>query len=80
MRLSKSYLGTMSRLDPGYTRWRGDMLSRYNMAQLEMLKMDLDENIIDRNQFAKKSEEVWSSMAEVNYCDTLCMPPTNPHK
>jgi len=80
MRLSKSYLGTMSRLDPGYTRWRGDMLSRYNMAQLEMLKMDLDENIIDRNQFAKKSEEVWSSMAEVNYCDTLCMPPTNPNK
>lgn len=74
IRLSKSYISIMSRLDPGYSEWKGSVLKKLNKAQLELLKIDLQENQIDRNEFATKSEDVWRSMAEVDSCDVLCMP------
>ena len=58
------------------------MLRCYNVAQLRLLKLELEvtpqlhthasyfsllfqENKIDRNEFAVKSEKVWSSMEEM---------------
>ena len=32
------------------------------------------EKKIDRNIFSTKSEEIWKSMDEVDFCDILCMP------
>ena len=32
------------------------------------------EKKIDRNVFSTKSEEIWKSMDEVDFCDILCMP------
>ena len=32
----------MSRLDPGLSRWRGFVLRCYNVAQLRLLKLELD--------------------------------------
>ena len=64
------------------------MLRCYNVAQLRLLKLELEvrsdlvtltshfsllfqENKIDRNEFAVKSEKVWSSMEEVEQCNML---------
>eukprot|EP00092_Neocalanus_flemingeri_P012330 GFUD01013291.1.p1 GENE.GFUD01013291.1~~GFUD01013291.1.p1 ORF type:complete len:467 (+),score=105.34 GFUD01013291.1:105-1505(+) len=74
IRLSKSYMSIMSRLDPGYSQWMGSVLKKLNKAQLELLKSDLKENLIDRNEFVTKSEEVWKSMKDVDSCDVLCKP------
>ena len=78
----------MTRVDPGLSRWRGFVLRCYNVAQLRLLKLELEvrsdlvtltshfsllfqENKIDRNEFAVKSEKVWSSMEEVEQCNML---------
>jgi len=74
IRLCKSYMSTMSRLDPGYSEWKGSILKKLAKAQLELLKIDLQEKKIDRNIFSTKSEEIWKSMDEVDFCDILCMP------
>jgi len=64
----------MSRLDPGYSDWKGSLGKKLAKTQLELLKIDLQEKKIDRNVFVKESEEVWKSMDEVDCCDVLCMP------
>jgi len=68
----KSYLSVMSRLDPGYSSWKGSILKHHNYAQLQLLKLQLEDNSIDRNVFSVKSEEIWCSMREVDSCDVLC--------
>lgn len=68
----KSYLSVMSRLDPGFSSWRGAVLKQQNYAQLQLLKLQLQDKTIDRNEFSIKSEEVWGSMKEVDSCDILC--------
>ena len=77
----------MSRLDPGLSKWKGSVLRCHNVAQLSLLKIELEvscyfsgtfsnsnfqENKIDRNEFAVKSEQVWRSMKEVDQCSLLC--------
>ena len=77
----------MTRLDPGYSGWRGAVMRHHNYAQLQMLKLQLEvgtlnisrylqksfqDRTIDRNEFSIKSEAVWSSMKEVDNCDILC--------
>lgn len=74
IRLCKSYMSTLSRLDPGYSEWKGSIIKKSAKAQLELLKIDLQEKKIDRNIFANKSEEIWKSMDEVDFCDILSMP------
>ena len=32
----------MSRLDPGYSSWRGAILKHHNYAQLQLLKLQLE--------------------------------------
>jgi len=68
----KSYMCVMSRLDPGYSSWKGYILKHHNYAQLNLLKLLLQDKDIDRNEFSVKSEEVWCSMKEVENCDILC--------
>ena len=78
----------MSRLDPGLSKWKGSVLRCHNVAQLSLLKIELEvssigargtlynstfqENKIDHNEFAVKSEQVWRSMKEVDQCSLLC--------
>jgi hypothetical protein len=33
---------TMSRLEPGYSQWRGIIQKKLNLAQLALLKLDLE--------------------------------------
>jgi len=73
-RLSKNFISTMTRLDPGYSDWMGKMVKMMNEAQLAILKLDLQERKIDKNQFAEKSEVIWKSMQEVEKCGILCTP------
>ena len=75
----------MSRLDPGLSKWKGSVLRCHNVAQLGLLKIELEvswsggtflnfnsqENKIDHNEFAVKSEQVWRSMKEVDQCNLL---------
>jgi len=68
----KSYMCVMSRLDTGYSGWKGYILKHHNYAQLNLLKLLLQDKNIDRNEFSVKSEEVWCSMKEVENCDILC--------
>ncbi len=41
---SQFYLlqSTMSRLEPGYSQWRGIIQKKLNLAQLALLKLDLE--------------------------------------
>merc|ERR1719348_1974207 len=48
----KAFKATMSRLDPGLSEWQGFTQKALNQAQLELLKVDLQEKKIDRNFFA----------------------------
>ena len=66
---------TLLPLDPGYSGWLGATLEIMNKAQLQILKLDLQEKKINKNQFAEESEAVWQSMREVEQCNILI----NPH-
>jgi len=74
IRLCKSYMSLMSRLDPGYSQWMGSILKKMKKSQLELLKLDLQENKIDRKEFSTQSELIWSSMDVVTACEELCTP------
>ncbi|XP_023326810.1 uncharacterized protein LOC111700193 [Eurytemora carolleeae] len=74
IKFGKSFIKTMTRLDPGYSEWLGSMLRKKNEAELALLKMDLQEKKLDKNQFAEKSEVIWASMKEVENCQVLCTP------
>ena len=37
----------MSRLDPGYSSWRGAVLKQQNYAQLQLLKLQLAESVME---------------------------------
>jgi len=70
----KAFKATMSRLDPGLSEWRGYIQKTLNKAQLELLKMNLQEKKMDHNSFSQESEKIWASMREVDQCQALCRP------
>ena len=36
----------MSRLDPGYSSWKGSILKHHNYAQLQLLKLQLEVSLL----------------------------------
>jgi len=74
IRLGKAFKSTLTPLDCGYSEWMGFALKKINMAQLELLKLDLNEKKINKNAYAEESETIWKSMREVEKCEVLCTP------
>jgi len=74
IRLGKAFKSTLAPLDRGYSEWLGFALKNINLAQLEILKLDLKEKKINKNAYAEESEAIWKSMKEVEKCEALCSP------
>jgi len=74
IKLGKFFKGTLAPLDSGYSEWLGFALKKINMAQLELLKIDLKEKKINKNAFAEESENIWKAMKDVEKCEELCKP------
>ena len=39
------FQSVMSRLDPGYSSWKGSILKHHNYAELQLLKLQLEVNM-----------------------------------
>ena len=46
MKLEISLQAVMSRLDPGLSKWKGSVLRCHNVAQLTLLKIELEVSCI----------------------------------
>jgi len=74
VRLCKSLQGIISRIDPGLSHYLGVLIRTMTKAQLQLLKMDLQDKKVSKNSYLEESEQVWERMKEVEQCEILCTP------
>merc|ERR1712080_275821 len=74
VRLCKSLQGILSRIDPGLSQYLGVLTRTMTKAQLQLLKMDLQDKKVSKNSYVEESEQVWERMKEVEQCEILCTP------
>lgn len=71
IQLGKSIKSTLLPLDPGYSDWLGSILKMINMSHLQILKLNLQEKKINKNDYMEESESIWKAMKEVQNCEIL---------